>query len=88
MRYGVESWWIYFVWCSDSSFHGIGMPFDRDPKSGIKIFTHNIYTQGKKLKLKLFDSLLIAHPQHCCRIPLLFHSDPKGALCHAFIWRE
>jgi hypothetical protein len=50
MGYGIESWWMYFVWCSDNSFHGIGMPFRGDLKSGIKIFTRNIYTQGKILK--------------------------------------
>jgi hypothetical protein len=37
------------------------------------------------LNKNYLDSLLIAHPQHCCRIPLLFQSNPKGALCHAFI---
>jgi hypothetical protein len=28
----------------------LGLPFGQDPKSGITIFTHNIYTQGKILK--------------------------------------
>jgi hypothetical protein len=33
------------------------------------------------------DSLLITHPQHCCRIPiasLLFESNPKEPYHHAF----
>jgi hypothetical protein len=47
IEYGFESKWMCFVWCSDNSFDDIGMPFRRDLKSGIKIFTHNIYTQGK-----------------------------------------
>jgi hypothetical protein len=49
MEHGVESWWMYFVWCSDHSFHGIRMPFRQDPKSGIKIFTQKIYTRLKIL---------------------------------------
>ncbi len=82
MGYGVESWWKYFVWCSDNSFHGIGMPFNQDPKSGIKIFTHNIYTQGKFLNKNYLDSLLsnraspallphsVAFPEQSQRSPL------------------
>ena len=37
---------MYFVWRLDNSFNGIEMPFDRDPKSGIRIFTQKIYTTG------------------------------------------
>jgi hypothetical protein len=47
---GVESWWMYFVWCWGISFHGIWMPFGGDPKSGINIFTQLIYTRGRILK--------------------------------------
>jgi hypothetical protein len=47
MRYGVESWWIYFVWCPGISFYGIGMPFCGDPKSGITIFTQLISTRKR-----------------------------------------
>jgi hypothetical protein len=59
MRYGVESWWMYFVRCSDNSFHGIGMPFGRDPKSGIKIFTHTkvikAYLKPRHVDLQLVE---------------------------------
>jgi hypothetical protein len=48
-------------------------------------FTHKEKFSNKNFQIKLFDSLLIAHPQHCCRIPFLFQSNPKGALHHAFI---
>ena len=37
---------MYFFWRLDNSFNGIEMPFDRDPKSGIRIFTQKIYTTG------------------------------------------
>ena len=37
---------MYFVLRLDNSFNGIEMPFDRDPKSGIRIFTQKIYTTG------------------------------------------
>ncbi len=49
MEHGVESWWMYFVWCLEHSFHGIRMPFRQDPKSGIEIFTQKIYTRLKIL---------------------------------------
>jgi hypothetical protein len=35
---------MYFVWRLDNSFNGIEMPFDQDPKSGIRIFMQKIYT--------------------------------------------
>ena len=50
MGYGVESWWVYFVWYRSIAFHGIGMPFHGDPKSGITIFTQLIYTRGRILE--------------------------------------
>ena len=49
MEYGVESWWMYFVWCLGNSFHGIRMPFRQDPKSSFEIFTLKIYTRLKNL---------------------------------------
>jgi len=56
MEYGVEieSWWMYFVWCLGNSFHGIGMPFCRDPKSGIKIFTLKDLHKIKNFKLDFY----------------------------------
>jgi len=76
---------MYFVWCSDNSFDGIGMPFRRDPKSGIKIFTHKIYTQRNNFKLEfLLESLANRAPPATCRIPIAsFHLQidrSKGAL--------
>jgi hypothetical protein len=50
MEYGLESWWVYFVWCCGNSFHGVWMHYRRDPESGIKLFTLKLYTQRKILK--------------------------------------
>jgi hypothetical protein len=83
MGYGVESWWMYFVWCRGISFHDIGMPFRGDPKSGIKIFTQFIYTRGRILKYKLFGftanrapPALLPH-SNCL---VAFPEQSKGAL--------
>jgi hypothetical protein len=55
-------------------------------------YLHNLFKQEEVfLNKNYLDSLLIAHPQHCCRIPiasLLFQSNPNEPYHHAFIWRE
>jgi hypothetical protein len=67
---GVESWWMYFVWCLGNSYQGIRMHYLQDTKNGIRIFTQLIYTRGKILNKNCLDSLLTLHPQHHCRIPI------------------
>ena len=92
MEYGVESWWMYFVWCLGNSYQGIRMHYLQDTKNGIRIFTQLIYTRGKILNKNCLDSLLTLHPQHHCRIPiallLLQKRESKETCHHSFIWRE
>jgi hypothetical protein len=42
---------------SDHTINGNGMPFGRDPKSGIKRFTQKFYTNEKKFKLEFLLNL-------------------------------
>ena len=68
-----------------------GCLFMETPKVASQ-YLHNLFIQEEEFWNKNYlDSLLIMHPQHCCRIPialLLVQSNPKEPHCHAFIWRE
>jgi hypothetical protein len=52
-------------------------------------YLHNLFTQEEfKQYIYIFEFTANRAPPARCRIPiasLLFQSNPKGALCHAFI---
>ena len=77
MEYGLESWWTHFVWQSDLSFNAIEMPFGQDPKSGMKIFTHKIYPDGKILNRNYFHLLAIRAPLASTIASLLLQCNPS-----------